>query len=150
MIFGRVLICTSMNKKEVWNQLNLLRISWLESELGTPWNGQFITCHFVVKNHQAQIHFGMVRVRFRRLKVAATVLGFRVLLKDPWPVCFFFSAMVSCRYWHMGETVGMRKRSVFKIGGCVHSLIVLGFVGRCFHTFLSLKLISHWYPLFIA
>ena len=52
-----------------------------------------------------------------------------------------FSAMVSCRYWHMGETVGMRlrKRSVFKIGGCVHSLIVLGFVGRCFHTFLSLK-----------
>jgi hypothetical protein len=52
---------------------------------------------------------------------------------------FFFSAMVSCRYWHMCETVGMRKRSVFKIGGCVHSLIVLGFVGRCFHTFLSLK-----------
>ena len=51
----------------------------------------------------------------------------------------FFSAMVSCRYWHMCETVGMRKRSVFKIGGCVHSLIVLGFVGRCFHTFLSLK-----------
>ena len=54
-------------------------------------------------------------------------------------VYFFFSAMVSCRYWHMSETVGMRKRSVFKIGGCVHSLIVLGFVGRCFHTFLSLK-----------
>ena len=52
----------------------------------------------------------------------------------------FFSAMVSCRYWHhTDETVGMRKRSVFKIGGCVHSLIVFGFVGRCFHTFLSLK-----------
>ena len=54
-------------------------------------------------------------------------------------IFFFSSAMVSCRYWYMGETVGMRKRSVFKIGGCVHSLIVLGFVGRCFHTFLSLK-----------
>ena len=35
----------------------------------------------------------------------------------------FFSAMVSCRCWHhTDETVGMRKRSVFKIGGCVHSL----------------------------
>ena len=38
-----------------------------------------------------------------------------------WASIPFFSAMVSCRYWHMCETVGMRKRSVFKIGGCVHS-----------------------------